>query len=241
MERVYKRGRISVRVPSRARYARGQKRRGRYTRKFVPGISRTGGYYGRYSGGAGEKKFFDTSVNDAVVAANMTITNLTVIAEGNGESGRIGRKILLKNIHVKGSLKMAAATAGASTSDQVTCMLVQDTQTNGEQFGVTDLLDTDEFKSFRNLSNSTRFKVLYKKIFSLKSSGAAPSGAALIFGEDLRQLNVNKTVNIPIEYDNTASDGTIATVKTNNVYWVVQSSDGICGITANVRLRYTDR
>lgn len=205
------------------------------------GFVRTGGFYGRYSGAAAEKKFFDTNINDTDVAATMTINNLTIVPEGNGESDRIGRKICVKKIHIKGVLKLDPATAAASTADYVICQIVQDTQTNGAAFVATDLIETDEFKQFRNLANSTRFKVLWKKVYTLRASGAAPSGAALVFGEDVRSLNANVNCSVDIEYDNSATTGAIGTVRTNNLYWVTQSSDGTCGITANARIRYTDR
>ncbi len=119
-------------------------------------------------------------------------------------------------------------------------MVVQDTQTNGAAFLAADLIDVDTFKSFRNLSNSQRFKVLYKRVYNLKVSGAAPSGAALVFGEDVRDINVNISCNVPIEYDNSATSGVITSVRTNNLYWVTQSSTSSTAIVANARLRYTD-
>lgn len=217
-------------------------RRGAIQKKiFLPGRDRTSGFYGRYVGSHAEKKFFDTDVNDAVVTAAMDIHQLCIIPEGNGESDRIGRKINVKSIHIKGILRMAAATGATSTSDQVICMLIQDTQTNGTEFSAVNLLDTDEFKSFRNLANSQRFVTLFKKVYNIGVSGAAASGAAFVFGEAMRGINVNKYCDIPIEYDNSATSGVITSVRSNNLYWVTQSSDGVCGITANARIRYTDR
>ncbi len=189
---------------------------------------------------SGEMKFFDTRVDDAVVSATMTISNLCIIPEGNGESARIGRKITIKKIHVKGALTLPAATGSANTSDKVICMLVQDKQTNGAIFLPANFVDTDVFDSFRNLAESSRFRVLYKKVFTVNAGGAAASGAAFTFSENVRSINCNVNCTVPIEYNNTADDGTIATVRSNNLYWVTQSSAGITAIVANVRVRYTD-
>ncbi len=246
MQRSGKRGKFRTpysSAPAGYSRARAQRRgayRARQRRPFRVGYDRTGGFYGRFSGANAERKFFNTAVDDAVVAATMTINNLTVVPEGNGESARIGRKITIRSIHVKGMCKLAAAAGASSTSDQVTCMLVQDTQTNGAPFVATDLIDADVFDEFRNLANSRRFKILHKSVFSMNAGGAAPSGAALVFSEFQRKLNVNVRCNIPIEYDNTASDGSIGTVRTNNVYWVTQAESGVSGIAANARIRYTD-
>ncbi len=67
---------------SRAAAQRRGRRRASY-RPFRPGFDRTGGFYGRFAGPGGEKKFFDTDVDDAVVSGSMTINNLTVVPEGN--------------------------------------------------------------------------------------------------------------------------------------------------------------
>ncbi len=247
MQRSGKRGKYRTpysRAPAGYSRARAQRRgayRARKRRPFRPGYDRTGGFYGRFSGSANEMKFVDTSIDDAVIAPTLTVNNLTIIPEGNSESERIGRKLTIKKIHCKGRIELPAATAATSTSDIVICMLVQDTQTNGAAFTTADLHVEDTFDSYRNLSNSGRFKILWKKVYTLRSAGAAPSGAALIFGEDVRYFSCNVNCDIPIEYDNTATTGVITTVKTNNVYWCTQSSSGFCGLTGVNRLRYADR
>ncbi len=247
MQRSAQRRRIS-RAAYRARGGRSRGAAGRYARRgairgrrYIPGFDRRGGFYGRYGQVGGEKKFFDTVIDDAVVSANMTINNLTIIPEGNGESARIGRKITLKSAHMKGTITLTAATAAVNTSDTVTCMVVQDTQTNGQQFAATDLLTTDSFDSFRNLAESVRFKVLYKKIYNLKSSGAAASGAAFVFGEDVRSFAVNVPMNIVMQYNDDTTDGAIGTVRTNNLYWVTQASTGVTSIIGEARVRYSDK
>lgn len=187
-----------------------------------------------------EKKFFDTSVDDATVSAAMTINNLTIVAEGNGDSDRQGRQISVTDIHVKGALTLPAAGGASSSTDQVTCMLVQDKQTNGAAFTALLLIETDTFDAFRNIANSARFRVLWKEVYSMKAGGAAPSGAALVFSEDIAQIDANIKVRIPIIYNDAFADGRIATVRTNNLYWVTQASTGVCGIVATARIRYTD-
>ncbi len=172
----------------------------------------------------------------------MTVNNLTIIPEGNGESARIGRKITVKSIHIRGHITLPATTASNATSDNVLCRLVLDTQTNGVAMTALNLLDTDVLNSFNNLANSGRFKVLYQKWYAINNGGGGvATGAAYIFAESTRQIKVNKRCNHIIEYDNSANDGTIGTVRSNNLYWVTQSASGLCVIAATVRLRYTDR
>ncbi len=232
------------RRPIRGRMSMGSYRakRRKYTiPRRLRGVVRRSGYYGRFSGSGGEKKFFDTALTDAAVAATMTINNLTIIPEGNGESDRIGRKITLKSVSILYSLVLPGATGATISSDTVRCMLVQDTQTNGAQFTATQLIDTDTMISFNNLANSSRFKVLYKAEYKLRSIGGAPSGAAFILSEDQKFLRFTKAINIPIEYDNSATTGVITSVRSNNLYWVTQAEGGHCTATGNARVRYTDR
>ncbi len=229
-----KRGRAVARR-TRRRMVRGQ----------VPyaqrGFLRTGGFYGRYAGAGGEQKFFDTDVNDAVISATMTINNLTIIPQGTTESTRIGRKIRISKVLWKYNVLLSAATAAASTSDILKMFLVQDTQTNGAAFVAADLIDTDVMDSFNNLANSSRFKVLWSRTVPMVcGGGAAPSGAALVFAEGRDWVIGSKKCNIIIEYDNTATDGTIGTVRSNNLYWCTQSTDAACVGVGTLRLRFSD-
>ncbi len=187
-----------------------------------------------------ELKFFDTSINDAVISGTMTINNLTIVPEGTGESERIGRKFHIHRISILYGLQLPAATDASKTTDTVRCMLVQDRQTNGAQFVATDLIDSDVLNSFNNLANKNRFKVLYKQEYTLKAGGAAPSGASFIFSEDRAYLRFTLNVSIQIEYDNSLTTGVIATVKSNNIYWVTQSNTGICEGIGLARIRFTD-
>ncbi len=168
----------------------------------------------------GENKFFDTSVDDAVIAATMAITNLGVIPEGDGESERVGRKITVSQVLWKYQCIIPSTAAVANTSDIIKMFLVMDTQTNGAVFTSTDLLDTDVWDSFRNLSNTQRFKVLWTHDMVLKAQAGAGNGTADAFAEDTDYVIGGKKVSIPIQYDNTFDDGRIGTVRSNNLYWV---------------------
>ncbi len=245
MQRSGKRGKYRTpysRAPagySRARAQRAGGRRRRQARQFRVGYDRTGGFYGRYTSG-GERKFFDTDVSLNPVTAALVVNNLTIVPEGNRENNRIGRKITVTNIHIRGAVSLLAPTVATNSSSIVIGMLVQDTQTNGAAFTATDLLETDAFTSFANLANSQRFKILKKKVWNLSSGGGAPSGAAFVMSEDNRYVSCNLKCNIPIEYDNSATTGVVTSVRSNNLYWVTQS-DNAAGITQlNARIRYTD-
>lgn len=209
---------------------------------FKKGRDRTSGYYGRYGEGSTEKKFHDVAVSDPVVAATLTITNLGVIPQGTLENQRIGRKVTVKSVHGKFTNDLNEATATVNSCDQVQLMLIQDTQTNGAQFVATDLLETDDITSFRNLANNKRFKILWSKIAQFSTGGLVASGASIVgSAKACRWIKFNKKMNIPIEYDNAFTDGRIATIRSNNLYFVVVSSSGSTSLLGTVRLRFTDK
>ncbi len=220
---------------------RGQPNRSMYKPYRGGGFTRKVGYYGRFTGPSGEMKFKDTVLNDAVVAEALQPFQLLTIPEGNGESERIGRKITIKKVHIRGVFTLAPQTSISLTATQITAMVVQDTQTNGIIIDALDLLEVNTFDSFRNLAESQRFKILYRETFILKAhSGGLNDAPVWNSGEDVVGVNINLNVNIPIEYNNDLTDGTITTIRSNNIYFVTLSNSGIAASEIRARVRYTD-
>lgn len=221
-------------------------RRGRYNR-FFKGYSRTGGFYGRFSKqkgcGAPELKFKDTAIDQTNVTADMTIKQLLTIPEGNGESNRIGRKICIKRISWRIRVQLQSDTdAIASTEALLRGMIILDTQTNGEEFTAVDLLDTDVWKSFNNLANSKRFKTLKKFEINLASGGNAQTAAGTwVTFPTFKYITGSIKVDLPIEYDNSATTGAITTIRSNNIYWTTQTvTDSTVNTVGQFRIRYSD-
>ncbi len=223
----------------------GFKAPSRKRRTFRPGYDRTSGFYGRYSGAGGEQKFHDLDIDDAAIASGGTIVedSCLTIAEGNGESQRIGRKIVVKSILWNMRVKLAGQTASASTGDVARIILYQDKQTNGATAAVLDVLETADFQSFRNLANTGRFNILMDKKISLTSKSGSGRGSTdtLAFGTDRRDFAFYKKCNIPIEYDNSATDGTIPTMRSNNIGVITITESGLLSFASKMRIRYSDR
>lgn len=202
----------------------------------IPGVTRMSGYYGGM-----EKKFLDTAISDATAAATMTMYNICIVPQGDTESQRVGRKITVKAIQLRGSLSLLGATDVTNTSCQVRMRIVCDTQTNGAAFTATDLLETDAINSFSNLANRSRFVVLKDRTFALKAGGACATGAAYAFSEDIVVIDTYKGCNIPIEYDNSATTGAITTVRSNSLWITFQCSTAeIVAVSGTARIRYVD-
>ncbi len=202
------------------------------------GYVRVAGFYGK-TGSSGELKFVDFSTGDSTISAAMRNQNLSVIPQNDTESGRDGRKCTIKSVAIRGHFKLTGPTSATDASCRVRCRLVLDMQTNGADFAATDLLSTDVIDSFSNLAQSSRFKVLMDKVYTLNATGAAPSGAAFIAMEKTVNVSVYKKLDIPMEYNSTATTGAVATQRSNSLHWVVQTSDGeIVAEATQIRIRF---
>lgn len=215
-------------------------------RKFVGGQDRVGGFYGRYAQSglnqAGELKFHDVDLDDAVVAVGGAVTStVNIIAEGNGESTRVGRKCTIRSIHWRYQVQLPEVDAQGTPSpgETLRVMMYVDKQCNGATIANTDLLATADWQSFRNLSNSSRFVVLYDKNHTLNYSGLASDGAGVV-SQGNRQIEVvwNKKCGITLEYDNPA--GGLANIRSNNIGVMLVSSRGAIGFESKIRLRFSD-
>ncbi len=188
--------------------------------QIVPGYTRRAGFYGFGRPGTGELKFLDTDIGDAAVTLIMTNHNLNVITQGDNEANRVGRKCTLRSVSGRITVHLPAATSAVNTAVGIRFRLVQDKQTNGADFAGTDLLDLDDFNSFSQLANRSRFRVIMDKTVMLNAGGAAPSGAAFVFSAARAQCEFHHSLNMPIEFDNTATTGAVATQRSNSLHLV---------------------
>ncbi len=210
----------------------------------VPGFTRTGGFYGRFSRG-GEMKFHDLTVDDAAIATAGTIAedSANVIAQGNTESQRIGRKVTVKRIHWKYDVTLPAAANqdDVPNGDVARIILYLDKQANGATALVADILETANYQSFYQLANSNRFRILMDKTHNIRHTVSQTDGASTgSYGAVRHAYTFNKLCNIPIEYDNSATTGVITSQRSNNIGVLTISALGTSGFASQMRLRYTD-
>ncbi len=209
--------------------------------KFRPGYDRTAGYYGRFSK-PGELKFFDLDIDDAVVAANGTIAQDSVnkIAQGVTEVTRVGRKCTIRAINWRWQIDLPIlATANSSIGDVVRVILYLDKQANGATAAVTDILESDDYQSFNNLANKSRFRTLMDREYTLTAPSAAGDGAANDMSADRITDSFYKKCNIPIEFD--ATTGAITEIKSNNIGVLLLGLNGLAGFDSKMRLRFSDQ
>lgn len=217
----------------------------RFGRKFRKGYNRTGGYYGRYSGKNAELKFHDIDVDDGSIAQNGTILNagsINLIAQGTTESTRIGRKCTIKKIGWRYTLTLAS-TASVAGQELVRVILYLDKQANGltaTVSGAGGLLVSDNYQSFNNLANTSRFVVLMDRTHDLNPSGGAGNGTANDTVNTIRTYRFFKNCNIPLEFSGVA--GALTELRSNNLGVIVlaKNAGATASIDSKFRLRFSD-
>ncbi len=194
--------------------------------------------------GAGELKFHDLDIDDAVVAVNGTIAedSCLTIPEGNGESDRLGRKITVKRVEWRYTLFLPNLTGNlASLPDTVRVILYLDKQTNGLAATAAVILQTDDYQSFRNMANSGRFRILCDKTHTVKAAASgAGDGTTNDFSATLQNYFFSINVNIPIEYDSSSNLGVLTSMRSNNIGVLLEGRDGKALFESKMRIRYTD-
>ncbi len=233
-------------MPKRARSngtsANGKRRRVYAARRFIPGSSRTAGYYGRFEHTNGELKFFDLDLDDAVVAAAGAVTDsINKIAQGVTEVTRVGRKAFIKRIRwsFNYTLPEQDAVADPASGDVLRVIVYKDKQANGATAAVTDILESADYQSFLNLANSMRFVILTDKTYSINYATMNSDGAGVTSQSSvIRSGTWFKTCNIPLEFN--ASTGAITEIRSNNIGVLLISKNGICGFQSKLRLRFKD-
>lgn len=217
---------------------------------FTPGVTRTGGVWDR-SRKAAMKAHTELKWNDAApltsAAFGSTATRVTLLgaspahtlASGTGSSDRIGKKITIKSIQLKGSIGLGNTN---SLSVVFHIWLCLDTQANGTLATLSDVIDSTSLDIARPvIANSERFRVLKKLVFECpalySTITTGPTSGSLM----LRQhFDYFKKCNYEIDYSLTT--GAITEIRSNNLFLIAGTVGDNSQPTLNMvsRIRYTD-
>jgi len=198
-----------------------------------PSVARTGGYSFASTGG-NELNFVDT-VASGTESTTARIVLLNGMAQGTTASTRIGRRITMKSVELKGRI-----SAGASgTVSTVRYALVLDKQANAAAPAFTDIYDNSLPESLRNISNKARFQVVWDSgLMSLIGTSTGTTDASR------KNVEFYKKIGFQTQY-NAGTAGTVGDIQTNALYFV-SIGDVVSGATApvsviQVRVRYDDK
>ncbi len=224
----------------------------RYTRKngrfrgrrgIIPrrnrGYTRRGGYYnGSRNRNITEVKFADTQSTVTVSSTGTILRDRIIIAQGDGESERNGRKAVITNLSYIFMLHLDTLTNLANAHDQCRIIIALDRQCNGTQAAFLDYLTIADMTAFRNLSNRQRFFTIYDKVYSLSAKAATITAAdAIVTGTVERTIRLNFKVNIPMEWSGTTD--VLTNIRSNNVFvWAICEHGGVISVAMRSRARF---
>ncbi len=203
------------------------------------GRMRISGYYGRFNRTpTSEWKFIDQIIIDALLATGGTIasTSINGIAQGTSESERIGRKCAIKSIDWKIALQKASSQ-NTTADDVARIILYLDKQANGAAPAILDLLETADFQSHYNLSNSNRFRILMDRTTAVNGFAGSGNGTANDSHSRTIIQRYHKRCNIPLEFSSTT--GTLTEIRSNNIGVLTISRDGTIGLESVIRVRFS--
>lgn len=207
-----------------------------------------------------EKKFVDASISAFAIPAPgdatggvATVTGgitgcLTAPAQGDGPSNRDGNKIVICEINALCNISVApqAAQTGIDTSCIVFLALVQDKQTNLAAF-TSEQVFTNPLAGaltaadpFRNMSFTSRFKVLAMKRFALRIPSAAGISASLEQAGFHTACHLKWKGKMPVTFTVAGTAANVNTVNDNSCQLVAFCSNAslVPLLNSNVRVRF---
>lgn len=210
--------------------------------KYQKGFLRTSGYYRNGNGVTytkQERKFADNaqpSINTSTFGASHSF--IPNIAQGTGESERIGRQITIKTLQLRCIYRNDVTNTNTQTAAGIRILCILDKQANGTEIGPSDVLETTEYLSYLNLVNRHRFTVLMDKYFQLNSMGGAYDGVTSKFVEHEGVFSWYKKTNIPIEYS--AMTGGTTERRSNNIVMIAIGNSTHVAYQFKFRVRFVD-
>jgi len=193
----------------------------------------------------GEKKFSDTSVQYNLNSTG-TVQLLCAPTLGTDYTNRIGRKIFINSVYIRGyatleSPAIAPTTDTATPTHLVRFILFVDMQPNGAAPAVTDVLTSASSVAHLNANNRDRFKVLWDKQATMGPMAVVGATGVSLIDKASFPIKKFKKVRQEVIF-NAGNAGTIADINTGALYLLSIANiaagvgtDSIAAITTRVR------
>jgi len=159
------------------------------------------------------------------------------IVEGPEDDARIGNKITVVAIMVKGIIR-TISTRGTA----VRVMLVLDKICGGATVASSVFMDaSNDIYSFNDINSSNRFVKLMDKTIDVPVSGIAYTSADVLAGGEASKSFQKYKTNLNIEVNYKATAGVITDLTTSNLMlWICSDFGAVSKATIQLRIRYTD-
>jgi len=203
-----------------------------------------------------EKKFYDTSLGATTVTAPTDAAGgeydpsatsmISTPPVGDTESSRDGKRIILKNVQIKGVIQRQPTEDAVNPQgqQQVFVALVLDTQSNGAQMNSEDCFKNlnaaaaTAASPLRNLLFGKRFRILKSETFNLDVITSAEADNLHSAAGVVRCIDwfINLK-DLPVNF-NSGTTASIANVIDNSLHVIAYSTDGTAQIAYNARVRF---
>ncbi len=212
--------------------------------------------------GGSEMKYFDSERTANAIGSSTdwtateqdpaTLNTLFVPIKGTGINNRIGRKVVVHKVKVRGLIKIDAQadqTAGDASS-LMRVALVQDTQTNGAQAQGEQIFQdptaasgNNAVLSFQSLDNLGRFRVLQDKFIQMGDPNLTFDGTNVEQNGLVRKFQFFHSFKTPIVVNfNATNGGTVADIVDNSWHVIANANTSALSpdIVYQCRVSYKD-
>jgi len=189
-----------------------------------------------------ELKWLDTVLAPTVLANTdmALISSVNLMQQGSGESDRVGKRVRLKQIFVRGNIVLDEP--GSVSSSMFSLFVILDKQANGLNPDAATVFNPlyPPAQVMLNMENAQRFVVL--KAFTRELASMTYNSGLEVYS--YRNFPFEFVINCDIPIDFAEADPTVlASVRSNNVF-VCYGTDtnGVDTVTPamTIRVRYTD-
>lgn len=195
-----------------------------------------------------EHKFLDGLVGPitALTAGVFLSTSHNFVPQGFAENERIGRKITIKSLEVRGSIVLPPTETLGNMDNRVRIIFYIDHQTNGAAATLDEIVNTSgtvSINAFRDLANQQRFRLIYDTWFDLPVRAVLQDAATT--GDNVPSSTGFKFVrklNLSIQFDDGVTTGAISSQRTNNIgaFCICEQTSVAPIVAYTFRIRYTD-
>lgn len=158
---------------------------------------------------------------------------LSAPAQGDGPTNRDGNKIVVCEIGLTGAISIGAQAAqtSADTLCEVFVCLVQDMQTNGVTLNSEDVWTNPTANAilaanlFRNMSFTSRFKVLKMKVLKFQMPAIAGISASLEQAGMIKTFKMKWKGSIPVTFTTASTTADVANVTDNSIHCIAYANN----------------
>jgi len=203
-------------------------------------VPRTRGVYG-----SGEMKYFDSTLASVAIQEKSTdwtgteldpttLNTLFAPSEGAAINQRIGRKVNVHKIKIRGVIfhDVAADQADAIPNPLIRVILYKDCQTNATQTQGEEVMNNDGatitvlMSNFQNPANFGRFQVLKDRVYQSRTIVMGTDGAStnsIAAGDIPFKMNIRYKVPVQVHF-NATNGGTVADIVDNSWHIIATKS-----------------